>query len=228
MHSGISLTLLASALALARPCSAQGFVTRTVTVKNGDELNIALVPDNFKLDEVVITGQGAAVQKRRLSTNVSTVGSKVLEGTHVDRIDQMLQDAVPNMQINLASGQAGTTSLFKSRGLSSAFTNSTPVIYVDGVRVDNLNTGATLNNSLSGNSAVSGSLSDIPADNIDHVEYVSGGAATTLYGSDAANGVIQIFRRSGQSPCLTSLSFMRTSCSCDLSGHLGRRQIWIS
>ena len=71
------------------------------------------------------------------------------------------------------------------------------MIYVDGVRVDNMNTGATLNNSLSGNSAVTGSIGDIPMENIDHIEYVTGGAATTLYGSDAANGVIQIFTKKG-------------------------------
>ncbi|MBR7066022.1 MAG: TonB-dependent receptor plug domain-containing protein, partial [Prevotella sp.] len=157
---------------------------------------------NKNLDEVVVTGQGGAVSKRRLSSNVTKLMAADLEKLPTGRIDQMLQNAVPNMQITLTNGQPGTTSMIKSRGLSSAFTNSTPVIYVDGVRVDNLNTGSSLFNvmnnaygNISGQTAASSAVGDIPMENIDHIEYVPGGAATTLYGSDAANGVIQIFTK---------------------------------
>ena len=154
------------------------------------------------LDEVVVTGQGSAVSKRRLSSNITKLSADDLKLFPTDRIDQMLQNAVPNMQITLTTGQPGTTSIIKSRGISSAFTNSTPVIYVDGVRVDNLNTGASLFNvmnnaygNINGQTAASSAVGDIPMENIDHIEYVPGGAATTLYGSDAANGVIQIFTK---------------------------------
>ena len=154
------------------------------------------------LDEVVVTGQGSAVSKRRLSSNITKLSASDLEHLRASRIDQMLQNALPNVQFTLTTGQPGTTSMIKSRGLSSAFTNSTPVIYVDGVRVDNLNTGASLFNvlnnaygNISGQTAASGAIGDIPMENIDHIEYVPGGAATTLYGSDAANGVLQIFTK---------------------------------
>lgn len=157
---------------------------------------------NKNLDEVVVTGQGVAVSKRRLSSNITKLSSADLEGLPTGRIDQMLQNALPNVQITLTNGQPGTTSMIKSRGLSSAFTNSTPVIYVDGVRVDNLNTGSSLFNvmnnaygDINGQTAATSAIGDIPMENIDHIEYVPGGAATTLYGSDAANGVIQIFTK---------------------------------
>lgn len=157
---------------------------------------------NRNLDEVVVTGQGGAVSKRRLSSNITKLSAAELEKLPTGRIDQMLQNALPNVQFTLTNGQPGTTSMIKSRGLSSAFTNSTPVIYVDGVRVDNLNTGSTLFNvlnnaygNISGQTAASSAIGDIPMENIDHIEYVPGGAATTLYGSDAANGVIQIFTK---------------------------------
>lgn len=192
-----------------------GYETQLITVDHTDEMKVELDQDNFKLDEVVVTGQGAEVQKRRLSSNVTTVNSKELERMKQGRIDQILQNALPNVQITMASGQAGATSLVKSRGLSSAYSNSTPVIYVDGVRVDNMNTGATLNNSLSGNSAVTGSIGDIPMENIDHIEYVTGGAATTLYGSDAANGVIQIFTKKGANQKTTF--FAETQLEADVA-----------
>ena len=157
---------------------------------------------NKDLDEVVVTGQGVAVSKRRLSSNITKLSSADLGSLPTGRIDQMLQNALPNVQITLTNGQPGTTSMIKSRGLSSAFTNSTPVIYVDGVRVDNLNTGSSLFNvmnnaygNINGQTAATSAIGDIPMENIEHIEYVPGGAATTLYGSDAANGVIQIFTK---------------------------------
>ena len=165
--------------------------------------------DSILLDEVIVTGQGNAIQRRRLSSTVTKVSAKDLQKMPVSRMDQMLQNALPNVQFSLSNGQPGTTSIIKSRGLSSAFSNSTPIIYIDGVRMDNLNTGSILNYSKHGYGAnpytisdmpmgelaSSSSISDISLENIDHIEYVSGGAATTLYGSDAANGVIQIFTK---------------------------------
>jgi outer membrane receptor protein involved in Fe transport len=173
-----------------------GYESKIIVYKDAGNLVVELDADNFNLNEVVVTGQGAEIQKRRLSSNVTSVGSKELDNYNNGRVDQLLQNALPNVQITLSNGQPGTTSLFKSRGLSSAYSNSTPVIYVDGVRVDNLNTGATLNN-MSGQNAATGSMGDIPLENIEHIEYVPGGAATTLYGSDAANGVVQIFTKKG-------------------------------
>lgn len=150
-----------------------------------------------QLDEVVVTGQGAAVSKRRLPNNVVSVSSAELEKVAGQRIDQMLSAKLPNAQLNISGGQAGATSIVKARGMSSAFLNSSPIIYIDGVRMDNLNTPAMLGGSSQG--ASMSSFADIPTDNIDHIEYINGGAATTLYGSDAANGVIQIFtKKSGQ------------------------------
>lgn len=154
---------------------------------------------NKDLDEVVVTGHGGSIQKRRLSSNVSTIKAAEIAKLNTDRLDNMLQTAVPNMQINLSNGQPGAASMVRSRGLSSVQVNSTPVIYVDGVRMDNNNTATSLSQKLNEQgiraASASGSLSDIPMENIERVEYVPGGAATTLYGSDAANGVIQIFTK---------------------------------
>lgn len=164
------------------------------------------VSDIYDLEEVVVTGQGAEVQKRRLTSNVQTLSGKTIERLTADRIDQLLQTAMPNMKVNMTSGQPGGTSLMFARGLSSAYSNATPVIYVDGVRVDNNNSATALTNDLNGGNHTTGfegqasalsSLGDIPMENIERIEFVPGGAATTIYGSDAANGVIQIFTKRG-------------------------------
>lgn len=160
--------------------------------------HVQLEEDHLGLDEVVVTGQGIAVSKRRLSTNVVSISGADIEKTPGSRIDQLLQSKLPNAQIRLTGGQAGSTSIIRARGVVSAFMNSTPVIYVDGVRMDNLNTPATLAGGSASGAGVS-ALADIPMDNIEKIEYINGGAATTLYGSDAANGVIQIITKKGGS-----------------------------
>jgi len=159
-------------------------------------LNVQLEEDLLGLDEVVITGQGMDISKRRLSSNVVSIGEKEIRDIPAQRIDQLLQSKLPNAQIKLTGGQAGATSIIRSRGVNSAFISSTPIIYVDGVRMDNLNTRAALGGGSATGAAIS-SIADIPMDNIERIEFVNGGAATTLYGSDAANGVIQIITKKG-------------------------------
>ncbi len=167
---------------------------------NREDLRILLEEDFIKLDEVVVTGQGIDVNKRRLSTDVATVSADKLDKLPSNRLDQLLQSELPNVQIRLTGGQPGTASTVRSRGIISAFSNSTPIIYVDGVRVDNLNTRSNLGLNISGNphqGAATSALTDIPVENIERIEFINGGAATTLYGSDAANGVIQIITKKG-------------------------------
>jgi len=170
---------------------------RTVEVPAGGTVraNFELQSEARELNEVVVTGQGSEIQTKRLSTTTETVSGGDLEQVTTGRIDQALQSQLPNAQIRLNSGQPGTTSLIRSRGPVSISGNTTPVIYIDGVRVDNRSTGSPLDIDTGG--ARSSSIADIPLDNIERIEFVKGGAATTLYGSDAANGVIQIFTKDG-------------------------------
>ena len=180
--------------------------TSPVTVQDGQPsvVTISLQEDRLGLEEVVVTGQGAAVQTRRLSTTVEVITPRQIEATPATRLDELLQAQLPGAQVRFSSGQPGTASLIRSRGPISAFSSTTPVIYVDGVRVDNLNTAAALGIDTGG--AQSSSLPDIPIENIERIEFIKGGAATTLYGSDAANGVIQIFTKRGV-PGATSLTY---------------------
>lgn len=175
-----------------------GYHKSYVVKKDGQKnsMLIRLVQKTNQLDEVVVTGQGAAIAKKRLSTIVTTIKSSDLENIPSSRFDQLLQSKLPNAQIRLTGGQSGATSIVRSRGVNSAFLNSMPIVYVDGVRMDNLNTAASIGGGSTQGAAIS-SIADIPMDNIDRVEYVNGGAASTLYGSDAANGVIQIFTKKG-------------------------------
>lgn len=170
---------------------------RIVDIPDGGtiRINFQLQSEAKELGEVVVTGQGSEIERKRLSTTTETISGANLVKVSTGRLDQALQSQLPNAQIRLNSGQPGTTSLIRSRGPVSINGNTTPVIYVDGVRVDNRSTGSPLDINTGG--ARSSSIADIPLDNIERIEFVKGGAATTLYGSDAANGVIQIFTKDG-------------------------------
>ena len=173
-----------------------GFENQTIQVTNNAPLEISLMASLSELDEVVVTGQGAGMNKKRISSKVEVIKADELEDIPSQRIDQLLSAKLPNAQINLTGGQAGASSLIRVRGINSAFLSSTPIFYIDGVRMDNLNTSSALGGGSTQGAAIS-SIADIPMDNIERIEYINGGAATTLYGSDAANGVIQIFTKKG-------------------------------
>lgn len=150
--------------------------------------------DLVGLGELIVTGQGDGVQRGRLSTTVTTISARQLERVPAAQLDQILQANLANSQVRMSSGTPGTASLLRGRGVVSAVTSTTPVIYIDGVRVDNTS-GVSLSEPTGG--AQSSAIADIPVENIERIEYVSGGAATTQFGSDAANGVIQIFTKRG-------------------------------
>ncbi len=170
--------------------------SQTVSVADGATavVDFVLKSTVLEMDEVVITGQGSAVEKRKLSTSVETISARELELVPVRSVDQLLQGRVPGLSSFAPSGFPGTGARIQTRGIKSVALNSTPVIYVDGVRVDN-NDNFRLSFDTGGQ--VSSSLADLVTGEIDRVEVIKGGASSTLYGSEAANGVIQIFTKKG-------------------------------
>lgn len=169
--------------------------TQSLTIEPGvQSVRLTLEEDQIGLGELIVTGQAQGMERYRLSTNVTAITANEIERLPTLRLDQILQANLSNAQIRFTSGEPGTASLIRGRGVVSALTATTPVVYVDGIRVDQT-TGFNLYQQTGGSQ--SSALADIPVENIERIEVVSGGAATTLYGSDAANGVIQIFTKHG-------------------------------
>ncbi|HUG39266.1 MAG TPA: SusC/RagA family TonB-linked outer membrane protein [Longimicrobiales bacterium] len=156
-------------------------------------LDIALDQSAIELGEVVVTGQGEAVQRRQLSTTVDVIGEQEIALAPAVTVDQLLQGRVEGATVNMQSAQPGTSSLIRFRGVKSVFASQTPVIYIDGVRVDN-----DASTAAGTGGEQSSALADLLTADIERIEIIKGGAASTLYGSDAANGVIQIFTKKGR------------------------------
>ncbi len=167
---------------------------QTVTVSAGQTaaLEFEMSSTAISLNEIVVTGVGAETTRRALGTSVEVLSAEDFELAPVQSVDQLLQGRVAGATVNATSAQPGTGSLINFRGVSSVFGAQTPVIYVDGVRVDN-------DQSTAGGTGgeQSSALADLLTSDIERIEVTKGGAASTLFGSDAATGVIQIFTKKG-------------------------------
>ena len=171
-----------------------GGVERTVVVTEDGtvSLEIGMTSTAISLDEIVVTGVGSETARRALGTSVEVLTAEDFELAPVQSVDQLLQGRVPGATVNAVSAQPGTGSLISFRGTSSVFGAQTPVIYIDGVRVDNDQSTAA-----GTGGEQSSALADLLTIDIERIEVTKGGAASTLFGSDAATGVIQIFTRKG-------------------------------
>ncbi|MBI4421006.1 MAG: TonB-dependent receptor plug domain-containing protein, partial [Gemmatimonadetes bacterium] len=146
------------------------------------------------LDEIVVTGTPGAVEARTVGNALTrTAVAAVLQATPVVNVQEVLATRVPGVMIMSTQGVVGTGSVARIRGVSSLFLPNDPLLYVDGVRVDN-NTRA--GPYIRGGSQVS-RLSDLSPEEIESVEVIKGPAAGTLYGTEASRGVIQILTRRG-------------------------------
>ena len=147
------------------------------------------------LDEIVVTGTAGAVQKRAIGNTVAQINaSDVMEVASISNVTELVTARVPGVVVRPAAGTAGAGARIKIRGTSSLTLDTQPLIYVDGVRVDNaVATGPGIQG---GN--VTSRLNDINPDDIESLEIIKGPAAATLYGTEAASGVIQIITKKGR------------------------------
>jgi TonB-dependent starch-binding outer membrane protein SusC len=171
---------------------------RKIILKKDESLtlDITLQTSAVQMNEVVSTGQGAAIEKKKLPTTIETLSLREIETNASPSIDQLLQGTIPGLLSYVPSGLPGTGARMSTRGIKSALLSSNPVIYIDGVKVD---IGSAFRLQEDNGGMVSSAFSDLVIGDIERIEVIKGGAASTLYGSEAANGVIQIFTKRGLS-----------------------------
>jgi len=182
-----------------------GYTRRTgqATVAPGADARIDFELDvaATQLDAIVTTGTAGAVEKRTVGNAVTQINAEdVTAKTNVTSVTEILQARSPGVTINAGSGTPGTASDITIRGASS-FTVTRPVVYIDGVRMstDTLGNFGPSGQGLSPNSGgqTANGLNLVNPEDIESIEVIKGPAASTLYGADAAGGVIQIITKKG-------------------------------
>jgi TonB-linked SusC/RagA family outer membrane protein len=174
-------------------------MSREVVVTSGEtaQADFSLTSAVMSLDEVVVTGTPGATEKRTLGNAVSSIKAEDLTATvPVPNVTEMLQGRSAGINVVTNSGSVGTSATIRIRGAGSMSANSQPIYYIDGIR---MNSGAQTSFDNSGASAQATSALDaINPNDIESIEVIKGPAAATLYGADAASGVIQIITKKGK------------------------------
>src|SRR5690606_30143513 len=153
------------------------------------------------LDEIVVTGTAGAARRREVGNTIAQINVSDVVAPPPN-IDQLLQGRAPGLMVNQGNGSIGSGGQIRLRGAVSVSQSNQPIIYVDGVRVRSdpyaRNISPTEGAGRGGNVTAS-PLNDINPNDIERIEILKGSAASTLYGTEASAGVIQIFTRRGVS-----------------------------
>ena len=171
----------------------------TITVDGTATADFVLSPTAVQLDQVVVTGTAGQARRREVGNAVSAVQAAETPEVKTD-VSSLLQGRIAGASVQLSTGSTGAGSSIRLRGNTSVALSNQPLIYVDGVRTRSdeypKNVPPAGSNLRSTNYYAS-PLNDINPDDIDRIEVLKGAAATTLYGTEAAAGVIQIFTKRG-------------------------------
>jgi TonB-dependent starch-binding outer membrane protein SusC len=166
---------------------------RTVELAGEDiEFNIVLEEDAVMIDDVVVVGYGVQ-RKKEVTGSIVQVSSKQITGIQTPSFEAALQGQAAGVQVSQSSGVAGAPSLIRVRGVASVSAAGDPLYVVDGIPITQEyflrgNSGAMNNNPLAA----------INPNDIESVEILKDAAATGIYGSRGANGVILITTKRGK------------------------------
>jgi TonB-dependent SusC/RagA subfamily outer membrane receptor len=178
-------------------------VERPVTVTAGGTatLELSLSQAAATLDQVVITGTAGQARRREVGNSISQLDlAKAPEAP--TNVSNLLQGRIAGASVQLSGGSAGAGSSIRLRGNSSVALSNQPLIYIDGVRVRSdeypKNSPPASVSTLRSANVNASPLNDVNPDDIERIEVIKGAAATTLYGTEAASGVVQIFTKKGK------------------------------
>ena len=163
-----------------------GFTTKEVPVSNANFLKVTLNEDLQSLDEVVVIGYGT--QKKSVVTGaISSVKAEELENLPVERVEQALQGRVSGVVIAANSGQPGSASTVRVRGITTfdTYGGNNPLWVIDGVIVD------------------SGGIGYLNQSDIESIEVLKDAASLAIYGARAASGAILVTTKKGKAGKVT-------------------------
>ena len=171
--------------------SAVGFM-KAEAILNNDNITVQLSARNDFLEEVVVTALGVKREKRNLTFSSQEVKGDELMQAKDPNVINAIAGKVSGVQITNSSGTPGGSARIVVRGATSIFGNNEALIVLDGVPINNSETG----NLASGPG--SNRLVDIDPSTIESINVLKGAAATALYGSSGARGVVMITTKNGK------------------------------
>ena len=171
--------------------------TQSVSVSAGQTAtaDFALITAPLTLDQIIVTATGEEQRLREVGNTVSMIDS--VNQANVTSFADMLAARAPGVVVGQSAGQTGSGARIRIRGANSVSLSNEPMIVIDGVRVLGGATGIE-SNSIGVGGQEPSRFNDINPEEIERVEILKGPAASALYGTAGANGVIQITTKRGQ------------------------------
>ncbi|HEY6902617.1 MAG TPA: carboxypeptidase-like regulatory domain-containing protein, partial [Puia sp.] len=172
-----------------------GYATQHVSIAGQNSINIKMVSDAQRLNEVVITALNFKKDSRSLGYSINKVDGASVNTVQTPNIINALAGKVPGVNVsNIGNGVAGTKRIV-IRGASSLTGSNQPLWVVDGIIINTATMGGP---DATGGYDYGDGLTGINPDDIENISVLKGNAAAALYGSRASNGVILITTKSGK------------------------------
>lgn len=164
-----------------------------------DMIHVVMEPESVAMDEVVVTGYGNFT-KSSFTGSANTLKGDMMKNIPVVSVEQKLQGMTTGVNITSSSGQPGSNQSIRIRGMGSFNASQEPLFVIDGVPVTSgsLSSGGKYDASYMNNSKTN-IMSTLNPSDIENITVIKDAAAASLYGSRAANGVILITTKKGQS-----------------------------
>ena len=191
-----------------------GMKSKLVSITTAQVYNVLLEPETIGVGEVVVTAMGIKREKKALGYSVSEFSGDDFGDVGVTDATTALQGKVAGVSISPGSGAPGASTRVLVRGLSSITQSNQPLYVVDGVPINNaFMSGNATENSMNVNAKVDfgNAAADINPSDIETISVLKGAAASNLYGSRAANGVIMITTKKGAKNKDLTVSFSSSS-----------------
>lgn len=177
-----------------------GYKKLTVPIGNKRKFDVKLESQNVMKEVTVkasklVGGGGLAIPEREYSGAMQKFNTKAIEGVSVASIDDALQGRIAGLDIVANSGDLGSGSVMRIRGITSINSNSQPLILLNGIPFES-NIDASFDFA-SADQEQFASLLCISPDDIEEITVLKDGAAAAIWGSRGANGVIDITTKKG-------------------------------
>jgi TonB-linked SusC/RagA family outer membrane protein len=181
-------------------CTFMGCKPQEIKVNGRTTINIVLLDNENELKGVEIVGNSNSVNngfmnvdKRNLASSASTIKMKDLEGIPAASIEEILDGRVSGLMVSMNSGDPGAGAMIQLRGSGSLGLNTRPLIVVDGIP---WTSNIPAESDMTSSEGIS-NLLNIPPTDIATIDILKDAAATAVYGSEGANGVIAITTKRG-------------------------------
>ncbi len=152
-----------------------GMKTQEIALDNKTTINVKMQEENISVDEVVVVGYGT-MKKSDLTGSVSSVKGDYLTKVSAASVSAAITGRLPGLQVTQSSGEPGSGSVLRMRGVGSVYSGTDPLVLIDGFE---------------------GSMNQVAPSDVESITLLKDAASASIYGSRAANGVILITTKKG-------------------------------